>query len=221
VNKPIANRYVVEPHRTLRSYGRNLLEECFVLASEKILKELVKTGYNRYFEKKTENRIRPKLGNNIDLTILQVQLIGALALSKAMSVALFESGRKFTKSVTTEGMASAKKVQGSHGLGESETLEEARKSAEIIALQATYESTGIGLLTLTEFEKDKLIVFQVEECFSCYGITNIGKPICYYTGGALAGFVEGVLQKDAAFVESKCYANGDSCCEFRYNISGQ
>jgi hypothetical protein len=186
--------------------------------SEKILKELARVGYDIYSGKKTGDRIRPKLGNNIDLIVWQVQLVGTLALSKAMSVALFESGKKFAKYITVEGIAFGKKPPDSHGLSESQTLVEARKSAEILALQEMYESTGTGLLALTEFEKGKLIVFQLEECFTCYGIINIGKPICYYTGGALAGFIEAILQKEVSFVETKCYAKGDACCEFKYNI---
>lgn len=189
------------------------------MISERILRELARIGYNRYLEGKTEDRIRPKLGNTVDLSVLQVHAIGTLALSKAMGVVLFESGRKYTKYLATEGLAFIKKVPDYHGLAESKTLEEARNAAEFLVLQSTYKSTGTGLLTLTEFEKSKLVVFQMEECFSCYGITNIGKPICYYTGGALAGFLESVLEKDVAFVESKCYGKGDSCCEFRYTLS--
>ncbi len=188
------------------------------MISEKILKELARIGYNKYLEGKINEGTRPTMGNTVDLSVLQVHVIGSLALSKSMGVVLFESGRKYTKYFAAEGLAFFEKLPDYHSFADSKTLEEARNAAEFIVLQNAYKSTGTGLLALTEFRKDKLIVFQVEECFSCYGITNIGKPICYYTGGALAGFIESLLRKNVAFVESKCYAKGDSCCEFRYRL---
>lgn len=190
-----------------------------MLISEKILKELARITYNRYLEGKMTDRIRPKLGNTVDLSLLQTEVIGTLAVSKAMGVVLYESGRRYTKYLAAEGLTIVRKMPDYNGFGKCETLEEARHAAEFLVLRNSCESTGTGFLTLTEYEKDKLIVFQVEECFSCYGITNIGKPICYYTGGTLAGFIESVLARNVGFVESKCYAKGDPCCEFRYRLS--
>ncbi len=109
---------------------------CLVMASERILGELVDARHNRYLDGRSGDRIRPGLGKNMDLTICQVQLVGALSLRKAIGVALFESGKEFTKYMGVEGMASNTKTMGDHGLSEFKTLEEARNAAEFIVLQS-------------------------------------------------------------------------------------
>lgn len=65
--------------------------------------------------------------------------------------------------------------------------------------------------------RDRLVAFQVEERFFRHGMTNIGKSIRYHSR-TTTGFEDSILEKDVGFVESKCYAKGNSCCEFRYRM---
>jgi predicted hydrocarbon binding protein len=72
---------------------------------------------------------------------------------------------------------------------------------------------------LTEYEKDKLMVFEVYECADCFAVGNIGKAICYSVGGNIAGSIKVWLGREVGFIESKCVAKGDPCCEFRFNLT--
>jgi len=70
----------------------------------------------------------------------------------------------------------------------------------------------IGILNLVELSDDRLVV-QLEECITCAGMDNIGKRICFFEVGIVAGLVESFLGKKVIAQETKCNANGEGICE--------
>ncbi|WP_292460632.1 V4R domain-containing protein [Methanothermococcus sp.] len=78
-----------------------------------------------------------------------------------------------------------------------------------------FKELGIGILSMASENPLKL---RVEECIDCAGLPNLGKPICYFEAGVIAGCLESILDKKVKVVETKCYANGDDCCEFEVSI---
>jgi predicted hydrocarbon binding protein len=162
--------------------------------------------------------IRSSLGNNVDMFSFQERLLGTLILSPSMGPVLYEAGRRVALEATSEARAILKKRSDYHGLVDAENLDEARSSTEFMLLQLVYRTTGTGILQLSQYEKDKLMTVQVNECAECFGLPKIGKALCHYVGGDLAGSMESILGRRVGFAESKCLANGDQVCEFRSSL---
>ncbi len=74
------------------------------------------------------------------------------------------------------------------------------------------EKNKIGILKVVEVS-DKKMVFQLDECITCAGMDNIGKRICHFEVGIVAGVVEAFLGKKVIAEETKCNANGEGTCE--------
>ena len=184
---------------------------------EAVLNLLAKRQINRFLG--SEHEVRPKLGNNVDLYSFQERTLGALVLSPSMGPVLFEVGRKVALEAGKQALAILSQLSNYHSFAEATNLEEAKHSSEYPLLQFIYQSTGTGMMEVTRFEKDKQVVVQVEECAECFAVGNIGKAVCYFLGGNIAGALEASLNREVGCVESKCIAKGDSYCEFRIAIS--
>ncbi len=72
---------------------------------------------------------------------------------------------------------------------------------------------GIGQIVITNMSDEK-VVFRLFDCFTCSDMENIGKPVCYFEAGILAGAVSSISKQDMDAVEVKCNALGDAYCEF-------
>jgi uncharacterized protein len=70
----------------------------------------------------------------------------------------------------------------------------------------------IGLLYPREVS-DKLLVVDLDECITCAGMANIGKRICQFEVGFVAGVAEVLVKKKTKAVETKCNANGEGTCQ--------
>ncbi|WP_457639292.1 V4R domain-containing protein [Persephonella sp.] len=74
------------------------------------------------------------------------------------------------------------------------------------------EKEKIGILKLVELSDSKMVA-QLDECITCSGMDNIGKRICHFEVGFVAGLVEHFLGKKVIARETKCNANGEGVCE--------
>ena len=82
-------------------------------------------------------------------------------------------------------------------------------------LMQFFEEYKIGILEIIEGMPLRLRVY---ECVDCAGLPNIGKKVCCFEAGILAGVLKNIFNKDVHVVEVKCYASGDDCCEFEVKI---
>ncbi len=70
----------------------------------------------------------------------------------------------------------------------------------------------VGLLIPIERSEERIVV-ALDECITCSGMPNIGKKICHFEAGFVAGIVESYLSKRVRVYESKRNAHGDNVCE--------
>ena len=76
----------------------------------------------------------------------------------------------------------------------------------------------IGLLYPREVS-DKLLVVDLDECITCAGMANIGKRICQFEVGFVAGVAEVLIKKKPRAVETKCNANGEGTCQVSVELT--
>jgi len=188
------------------------------LIAEKVLRAIGRMQYEKFLGSVDKYEPRKKLGDHVDLISFQERVLGVLSLSQSMGPILFEAGKKPALYMAEEMWPEAKKQPNFHSMGDANDLDEARLSDEFTTLQGFLETTRLGLLSLSAFEKNKSIQFEVDECAICYGVGNLGRTKCYFLGGIIAGTLEGTLGRRVGFSESKCCAKGDPICEFRYSL---
>jgi predicted hydrocarbon binding protein len=188
------------------------------LEAQEILKAMGRMQYEKLFGLVSSTKVRDKLGDAVDLLSFQERILGVLSLSKSMGPVLFEAGKRPALYIVEEMWPKTRRQPDYHGIADCKNLDEARLSSEFVTLRFFLETTRLGLLNLTEFERDRLVVFQIEECAICYGIGDMGRSVCYFLGGIIAGTLEGILGRRLGFAESKCCAKLDPVCEFRYSL---
>jgi uncharacterized protein len=76
----------------------------------------------------------------------------------------------------------------------------------------------IGLLYPREVS-DELLVVDLDECITCAGMANIGKRICQFEVGFVAGVAEVLVKKKTKAVETKCNANGEGTCQVSVELA--
>ncbi|VAX30073.1 hypothetical protein MNBD_NITROSPIRAE02-1274 [hydrothermal vent metagenome] len=75
----------------------------------------------------------------------------------------------------------------------------------------------IGILTFIESSDNKVVV-RLDECITCSGLPDIGKMICHFEGGIIAGALERVLKRPAKGVQTKSHTSGFDHCEFQIHL---
>jgi len=76
----------------------------------------------------------------------------------------------------------------------------------------------IGILT-PRAVTDKLLVVDLDECITCAGMANIGKRICQFEVGFVAGVAEILVKKKTKATETKCNANGEGTCQVTVELA--
>lgn len=72
----------------------------------------------------------------------------------------------------------------------------------------------IGLVEVP-IMNDKEIHIDIYECATCAGMDAVGRVICHFEGGLIAGVVESILKKRARATEVKCMGGlGDISCSY-------
>ena len=72
----------------------------------------------------------------------------------------------------------------------------------------------IGVIDVPVMTDEKIQV-NVYECVTCSGLNPVGRTLCHFEGGLIAGVVEHLLQKRTRAVEVACIGGlGDKSCNF-------
>ncbi len=82
------------------------------------------------------------------------------------------------------------------------------KGANMEDLAEVWEKLGLGKTSCSEK------VLDVEECYFCSGLPEIGEPYCRFDEGLIAGFLSKSKGKRFVVREVKCWGIGDELCEF-------
>lgn len=76
----------------------------------------------------------------------------------------------------------------------------------------------IGVIKVPVLKTNRARV-EVYECVTCSGMDTVGRVLCHFEGGLVAGVVESVLQKSVRAVETTCIGGlGDEACGFDLEI---
>jgi predicted hydrocarbon binding protein len=76
----------------------------------------------------------------------------------------------------------------------------------------------IGILQPREVS-DKLLVLDLDECITCAGMHSIGKRICQFEVGFVAGVAEVLIKRKPKAYETKCNANGEETCQVTVELT--
>lgn len=72
----------------------------------------------------------------------------------------------------------------------------------------------IGRVQITEHDPHHLHI-DVHECVTCAGLTPVGRTLCAFEGGLMAGVIEGIHGKPTQAKEITCIGGlGDETCGF-------
>ncbi len=79
---------------------------------------------------------------------------------------------------------------------------------------ALCQQLKIGRIEIPVLTNDFIHV-DVYECVTCSGLTPVGRCLCHFEGGLIAGAVEGILGKKVQAKEVTCIGGlGDESCGF-------
>lgn len=82
---------------------------------------------------------------------------------------------------------------------------------EFLSLCETLKVGVIKVPVLT----DSRIHIDVYECVTCSGLAPVGRALCHFEGGLIAGAVESILKKRTRAIEVSCIGGlGDDSCGF-------
>lgn len=76
---------------------------------------------------------------------------------------------------------------------------------------AFFKEKGIGKVTIIGTDP---VEVRVDECATCSGLPAVGRPLCHFEGGLLAGFLGPILGDNIDLGEVKCWGLGDKTCLF-------
>jgi predicted hydrocarbon binding protein len=72
----------------------------------------------------------------------------------------------------------------------------------------------IGVIEVPVLTPERVHV-DVYECITCAGLDTVGRPLCHFEGGLIAGAVETILKKRTRALEVTCIGGlGDKACGF-------
>ena len=78
----------------------------------------------------------------------------------------------------------------------------------------------IGVIEVPVLTPERVHV-DVYECITCAGLETVGRPLCHFEGGLIAGAVETILKKRTRAMEVTCIGGlGDKACGFDLVFKG-
>jgi predicted hydrocarbon binding protein len=82
---------------------------------------------------------------------------------------------------------------------------------ELLELCATLK---VGIIKVPIVTPSKVRV-EVFECVTCSGLTPVGRPLCHFEGGLVAGALQTIFKQKVRAIETTCIGGlGDECCGF-------
>jgi len=89
------------------------------------------------------------------------------------------------------------------------------KLEELLELCKTLK---IGVIKVPVLEKSKINI-EVHECVTCSGMTPVGRTLCHFEGGLVAGAVETILKVEVRAQETHCIGGlGHEFCGFDIRV---
>lgn len=75
-------------------------------------------------------------------------------------------------------------------------------------------SLKVGVIKVPVVTPNRIRV-EVYECVTCSGMRPVGRPLCHFEGGLIAGSLQTIFKQKVRAHESTCIGGlGDDCCGF-------
>ena len=85
---------------------------------------------------------------------------------------------------------------------------------DLDAFLALCQELRLGIVKIPIYQQSKIVV-DVFECVTCSGMQPVGRPLCHFEGGLVAGVIESVLKHDVRAHEIGCIGGlGHESCRF-------
>lgn len=152
-----------------------------------------KTGRNRVEVGNALNILRPTLGDDAGLGLYRLLRLVALEdiIGRGASGTAYIAGKKLGASL---------------GITRLEDFLELCKQLKL------------GVIEVPVLTKNRMQV-DVYECATCAGMTPVGRCLCHFEGGLVAGAVETVTGRDVRAKETGCIGGlGHDACSFSLEI---
>jgi len=78
-----------------------------------------------------------------------------------------------------------------------------------------YKKYKLGRIEMISENPTKIRIY---DCISCSGLPDVGKPLCHFEAGFLAGYIENLYNKEAEAIETHCWGMGDKFCQFEIRL---
>ena len=137
--------------------------------------------------------VRPTLGDNAGIALYRLLRLVALEdiIGRGAAGTAYLAGKKLGQSL---GLA---------------------KLEDFLAL---CQSLKIGIIKVPVLTDTRIHV-DVYECVTCSGLERVGRPLCHFEGGLVAGVVEGIVKRRTRAHEVTCIGGlGDKSCGFELEL---
>ncbi len=163
-----------------------------------VIQEVEKPYILKLLKSEESKPVREKLGDYVSLHLFRLERIALILLCGADSI-MYRVGREIARDVSPE-------------MVEGDSINEI-----FDGLSKIFEKLKIGILEL-QGSQENTVKIRIYECITCSGMPNIGKTVCYFEGGLMAGTYETITGKPAFALETKCWGTGYKYCEFNVRI---
>jgi hypothetical protein len=144
--------------------------------------------------KERAEEIRPQLGDIVPLVTFRLYRFVVRQVASGIEAVIYTLGKDVGKEV----------ISPSLGNGDLKLV--------FKELEEIFKKLGIGILTFQKSERHVRI--RIEECAVSYKTPNVGRPLCYFEGGLIAGVLEEKLGEMVQVTEIECCGMGHDHCEF-------
>jgi len=152
------------------------------------IKKLIKKG-----------KIRKTIPDKVDIKLFRILVHSLQWVSVGYASALYFAGKKLGKEIISQ------EVKGN----------DVKKILQEIG--KFFQKYGVGKLEIKEIKESDAVV-RLKEGSTSYHMEPIGKPVCFFESGLIAGVLEGKLKKKVAVNETMCGGLGDEEDEFKIRI---
>lgn len=98
-----------------------------------------------------------------------------------------------------------------------ETLREERIDRYLEKVGEFMRESKVGILIPEEVSQNRIIL-SIDECITCSGMRSIGRRICHFETGIVAGLLETFLNRRVKVQETKCNAMGEGICQVTVEV---
>lgn len=157
-------------------------------------------GFEKDLEKSLKKgKIRKVLPDKVDLKLYRTLVHSLQWVSVGYASALYFAGKKLGSEIISKDI----------GGNDIKTI-----MKEISELFKNY---GIGNLEILETSDNRNIA-QLKDCATCYHMEPVGKQICFFEAGLIAGILEAKVKRKVVVNETLCGGLGDEIDEFNIRI---